>query len=115
MYTSDLYTLPLCLSFNFDATVTTWLVMQQNYFAPILWRHDEDLPTESSDAFVGWDLADTIVSSITIIAIFCALAYFVCTVSDIFISTQCPTPSCADSALLVRYGHLYPAEVLSNS
>lgn len=51
----------------------------QNYFAPIMWRHDEDLPTESSDAFVGWDLADTIVSSITIIGIFCALTYFVCT------------------------------------
>jgi len=50
-----------------------------NYYAPIMWRRNEDLPTESSGAFVGWDLADTIVSSITVIGIFCGLGYFVCT------------------------------------
>ena len=50
------------------------------YFAPILWRHDETLPTDTKDEYVGWNLTDTLVSSITIFFLFSALGYFLYTV-----------------------------------
>lgn len=52
----------------------------KSYYAPVLWRNDEDLPSETTSEYVGWNLTDTLVSSFTIVLLFVGLGYFVVSV-----------------------------------